>query len=944
VPREADLIDAPMLGAQPRPRRGMSADRPMAQGQNNGPGSDPSREPITGPSAKASADFLFDLLVEVVRCHQPEIEPVLRGAAGRSDLAPALASRALQAQGIWFQLLSLAEQAAAMRRRRRVEGTQGRDQLRGTFDCVLAEASRAGVTAQEIASRLDTLRIRPVITAHPTEAKRVTVLEKHRKIYLLLRDLESPRWTACERGALVDALRDEIELLWMTGELHLDKPTVQQEVAWGLHFFEETLFEVVPEMLTSLERALRRYYPGARFEVTPLLQFGSWIGGDRDGNPFVTTSVTRQIFADNALAGMHRYRRRLIELARVLSISERVRQVGEGFRGALNRQLEASGDAAAIAGRNSGEPYRQYLTCMVRKLDESIAAVQGRRTARAQYGNADELVADLRVLEEALLDTGCSAIAKDLVRPLRWGVEIFRVSTVRLDLRENTTRTTQALQAMWRATTPGGEVPPPLDSADWRSWLLAELARPRSGTRALVGLPAEAEETLAMFRLVGEMRHRLDREAFGSFILSMTRSVNDILGAYVLAKEAGVFLDAAGIEICPLPIVPLFETIGDLHAAPAIMRELLAISVVRRSTRWQGGVQEVMIGYSDSNKDGGFVSSNWELAKVQSKLTRLGEEARIAIAFFHGRGGSVSRGGVPTGHAIAAQPAGSIRRRFRVTEQGEVVSFKYANRGTAAYQIELLASSVFEHALKSEREEALAAPSEFDDAMEAISGAAHAAYHQLTSNAKLVTYLQAASPLEEISLLNIGSRPARRLGAQTLDDLRAIPWVFAWAQNRHAITGWYGAGSGLAGFIEVRGKRGEALLHRMFRDCRLFRLVLDELEKTLVLVDLSIARDYAALVADEAARSVIFSMVEREYWLTREMVLRISGDKEVAQRFAQYRARLDERLPTINHVNRQQVELLRRFRAADDALTKEEYKSALLLSINCIAAGLGATG
>jgi phosphoenolpyruvate carboxylase len=937
-------MGVPMFDAQPRPGRGMKADRLMTRGTSNGLGSDRSRVGFTGPSAKESADFLFDLLVEVIRRHQPEIEPVLRGTAGCSEFTAALTSRAMQAQGIWFQLLSLAEQAAAMRRRRGVEGTRGRDQLRGTFDYVLAEASRASVTAQEIASRLDTLRIRPVITAHPTEAKRVTVLEKHRKIYLLLRELESSRWTAGERCALVDALSDQIELLWMTGELHLDKPTVQQEVAWGLHFFEETLFEAVPETLASLERALRRYYPGERFEVTRLLQFGSWIGGDRDGNPFVTTAVTRQILSDNALAGMHRYRRCLIELARMLSISEGVRPVGDAFRRELDRQLEASGDAASIGRRNPGEPYRQYVACMVRKLDESIASMQGRRTARAQYGNADELVVDLRALETALLDAGCPSIANNLVRPVRWAVETFRFSTVRLDLRENTTRTTQALQAMWRATTLGGEAPPSPDSAEWRCWLLGELARPHSGERTLAGLPAQADETLAMFRLVGEMRHRLDREAFGSFILSMTRSVNDVLGAYVLAKEAGVFLDAAGVEICPLPIVPLFETISDLRAAPAIMRELLAISVVRRSTRWQGGVQEVMIGYSDSNKDGGFVSSNWELAKIQSKLTRLGEEARIAIAFFHGRGGSVSRGGVPTGRAIAAQPAGSIRGRFRVTEQGEVVSFKYANRGTAAYQLELLASSVFEHALKSEGEEALIPRSEFDDAMEAIAGAAHAAYHQLTSHSSLVAYLQAASPLEEISLLNFGSRPARRLGAQTLGDLRAIPWVFAWAQNRHAITGWYGAGSGLAGFIDVRRERGEALLHRMFRDCRLFRLVLDELEKTLVLVDLSIARDYADLVADDTARRAIFSMVEREYWLTREMVLRISGDKEVAQRFTQYRARLDERLPTINQVNRQQVDLLRRFRAAADELTKEEYKSALLLSINCIAAGLGATG
>ena len=336
-----------------------------------------------------------------------------------------------------------------------------------------------------------------------------------------------------------------------------------------------------------------------------------------------------------------------------------------------------------------------------------------------------------------------------------------------------------------------------------------------------------------MFALVADMRSRLDREAFGSFILSMTHSVADVLGAYVLAKEGGLYLDEAGLELCTLPIVPLFETIPDLRAAPVIMRELLRVPVVRRSTRWQGNVQEVMIGYSDSNKDGGFMSSNWELAKAQSKLTRLGEELGVAIAFFHGRGGSVSRGGAPTGHAIAAQPAGSIRGRFRVTEQGEVVSFKYANRGTASYQMELLASSVFAHALKSEREDALVPRAEFDDALEALSGASLAAYGKFIADPDLVAYFQAASPLEEISLLNIGSRPARRFGARSLADLRAIPWVFAWAQNRHAITGWYGVGSGLTSFIEVRGERGLQLLHRMFEDSRLFRLILDEVEKTL---------------------------------------------------------------------------------------------------------------
>ena len=447
-----------------------------------------------------------------------------------------------------------------------------------------------------------------------------------------------------------------------------------------------------------------------------------------------------------------------------------------------------------------------------------------------------------------------------------------------------------------------------------------------------------------MFGQAAETRRSLDRDAFGSFILSMTRSVDDILGAYLLAKEGGAFLDAAGTEVCALPIVPLFETIGDLRAAPNIMREALSVPLIRRSTHWQGGVQEVMIGYSDSNKDGGFVASNWELAKAQSQLTKVGAEQGIPIAFFHGRGGSVSRGGAPTGRAIAAQPAGSIRGRFRVTEQGEVVSYKYANKGTALYQMELLAASVFEHALKSEREEALKPKREFDDIMEALSGASRAAYTGLVSHPGLVQYFQAASPLEEISLLNIGSRPARRFGARSLADLRAIPWVFAWAQNRHIITGWYGVGSAIHSLLQVRGQQGEELLPHLFRDSRLFRLIIDEVEKTLLLVDLDIARDYASLVPEEGVRDTIFPMIEEELALTREMVLKVSGGSEIGGRFPEFRRALAARLPTINEVNREQVELLRRFRGAESEAEREAYKSALLLSINTVAAGLGATG
>jgi phosphoenolpyruvate carboxylase len=889
-------------------------------------------------------ELLSALLLQLARERQPDIEPLLRGEGDVRSVSPDVVARALQVQGIWFQLLSIAEQNAAMRRRRQVEAERGHEQLRGTFANVVSTAAAAGIPAADIHGLLAQLRVRPVITAHPTEAKRVTVLEKHRRIYRRLVELESPRWTPRERQALVDGLRNDIELLWLTGELRLAKPTVPQEVYWGLHFFNETLFEAVPDLLEKVERALRQYYPGERFEVPTFFQFGSWIGGDRDGNPFVTNEVTRTTLLENRLTGVRRYHRRLSELVRLLSITERSIPPSKRFRQALERELAATGEGDAIAGRNPGEIIRQYLATMLRRLEVMIRATErgDARVDPAGYASADALIGDLRLIESELIDSGRREIAEALVRPVRREVEAFRFSTVRLDVRENTTKLNAALRALHAGLGGGADAPGAPEA--WRAWIAGELARPLPPDTAAPTLPSDCAETLGMFALVRQLREEIDREAFGCFVLSMTRSVSDVLGAYLLAKTAGLFADAPGVESCTLPIVPLFETIDDLQRAPAIMKELLNVPLVRRSIRAQGGVQEVMIGYSDSNKDGGFLASNWELYKAQIKLTRVGREAGIPIAFFHGRGGSVSRGGAPTGRAIAAQPAGSIGGRMRITEQGEVVSFKYANRGTAQYQIELLAASVAEHTLKSEREEALVPTAEGDEAMEALSGAAMAAYRRLIDDPNLLPYYQAASPLEELTLLNMGSRPARRFGAQSLSDLRAIPWVFAWSQNRHFVPGWYGVGSGILTFLQVRGQRGSTLLARMFSDSRLFRLIVDEVEKTLSYVDLDLARQYAELVPDPAVSDAIFPMIEEEYHRTVEAVLRISGGSELAQRFPRFRRKLARRMPTLNQVSRQQIELLRRFRASGSDRTQEEQLSALLLSINAIAAGFGATG
>ena len=901
------------------------------------------------------AELLYAALLEVLDRHEPTVAKLLRGEPidepGGQALSNRLLARTLQAQSIWFQLLAVAEQNRDMRRRREVERQRGRVAVAGTFEYVFQLAASQGLSAAQVREGLQQLRVRPVITAHPTEARRVTVLERLRRVYLRLYDLESPRWTERERLDLQRAVRDEVELLWLTGELKLDRPTVQQEVDWGLYFFDENLFDVVPALYGRIEAAYRHQFPGEAIELPAVFGFGSWIGGDRDGNPFVTSAVTRDTLWRLRGAALGRYRARLQELARQLSVSERSLAVSDSFRAALDAALVGCVRGDQLKLRNPGELFRQFAGCMLQKLQHSIDACDVKRACGAGgYAHADQLIADLQAMHDELARGPAAQLAESHVAPLLREVRVFRFATARLDVRENTQRINDTLTEFWRLGRPGAEPPAP-DSGAWLDWLHTELAAPRTPGSYWAheeALTPDARETLATFRTIAEFRAMGEREAVGTLILSMTHRAADVLGVYLLAKHAGLFHDAAGLERCVLPVVPLLETIPDLRRACTLLKELLAVPLVQRTLRAQGMVQEVMIGYSDSNKDGGYLSANWELYKAQAQMTRLAETLGheggcrgLRIAFFHGRGGSVSRGGAPTGRAIAALPAGSVRGGLRVTEQGEVVSGKYANRGTAAYQVELLSASVLQHLLMSEREDALVPRHEFDEAMEALSGAAWASYRRLMECPELLPYLRGASPLEELSLLNMGSRPARRVaGATSLADLRAIPWVFAWTQNRHMLTGWYGMGSALEAFVEVRKARGLALLQRMFEECRLFRTVIDEVEKTLLTVDMDIAAEYAALVPDAAVRDAVFGQVQAEYQRTCQRVLEVTDSGTLAERFPQHRRRLGRRLQTMNQVSHHQVQLLQRWRAGGD----EEVRTALLLSIRCGAAGLGATG
>ncbi|MGH6719430.1 MAG: phosphoenolpyruvate carboxylase, partial [Alphaproteobacteria bacterium] len=634
-------------------------------------------------------------------------------------------------------------------------------------------------------------------------------------------------------------------------------------------------------------------------------------------------------------AALARYAERLDDLTRRLSLSRNIVAVPAELDARRARRLAGVASAGRIAERNPAEPFRQYVAAL---------GIKVRATGRpggAGYNRPRELIDDLRALERALVEVKAAGAARALVCPLRREVEVFGFRTAALDLRQNTTVTTGALAALWRADRATGGVAPAPGSAPWRAWLERRLRQPGpSGGDA----PGKAKDVVGMFRLAAEAKAGVDGEAVGGFILSMTRSADDVLGAYLLAKLGGLFADAEGVESCTLPIVPLFETIDDLRRAPAIVRELLAVPVVRRSVHRLGGVFEVMIGYSDSNKDGGYLCSAWELAKAQKRLVAVGEEAGVPIRFFHGRGGSVGRGGAPTGRAIAAQPAGSVRGRLRLTEQGEVVSAKYANRGTAQYQLELLAASVLEHTVRSREGEGATIP-EHEEALEALAGLSYVAYRRFVEHPSLLAYFEAASPVEELASLRMGSRPARRFGAARLDDLRAIPWMFAWSQNRHMIPGWYGVGSALESFVKVRGEDGARLLADMFQRSRLFRLTISEVERALLVTNLAIARAYADLVPDASVRDAVFPLIEAEHRRTVAHVLTVSGGAELGERSPSYRRRLGHVLPALDQVSRMQVELFGRVRAGRCAgRARRSDLVPLLLSMNCVAAALGWTG
>ena len=882
--------------------------------------------------------MLRGLLRQVIKAREPDVLPILDDAKAAQDIKPHLVEHALQVISIWLQLMNIAEENAAVKSRRAIEKQTGPDDVAGSLSQSLAQAAASGVKDEQVSKVLQILDVGPTLTAHPTEAKRITVLEIHRRIYLKLFELDNPRWTPRERDTMLFELRNEIDLVWMTGEVRAEKPTVENEVAWGLHFFRDALFDRTTAVCDTLLSALQRHFPDATSALRPPLKFSSWIGGDRDGNPFVTVDTTKAALRANTSASVSRLDKKLKDLAVFLSISSAEMPIPSAFAALIDEQLALSGQGDTIRTRNSAEPFRQYFSALRERLEATFEVGH----AAKPLTNVDELISLLAKAEAALDEMRAAGLAVNLIRPVRWEAEIFGFRTASLDLRQNTTVTNRVLTEIWRKMNPlAKEDAPTLRSADWNTWLRNELAKPMGFVPQFRNLSEEATELLGLMHLIRETLDGPDPKAIGTFILSMTQSADDVLGLYLLAKYCGLFSDDASCETCRIRVVPLFETIDDLRAGPAIMEDLLANPIVQNSVRVAGGCQEIMLGYSDSNKDGGFFCASFELFEAQRRLIRVGEKAKVAISFFHGRGGSVSRGGAPAGRAIAAQPAGTVGGRMRVTEQGEVVSSKFANRGTAQINLETLTSAVLLHSLKSKVEDVQRLNPEHQKAVEQIAQLSFKAYQKLAHDPSLITYFQQASPVEELALLKIGSRPSRRFGAKGLSDLRAIPWVFAWSQNRHLLTGWYGLGYALDDFLSSRGGDGLKLLREMFLKSPGFRLAIDEVEKSLYLADMDVAEKYASLVQSRNDAERLFALIKHEHKRTSKVILQLSGDNLLCERFTSFRRRFDRVSEMVNQANNWQVELLRETRAGKSSDT---LNGALLATMNCVAAGLGWTG
>jgi phosphoenolpyruvate carboxylase len=852
-----------------------------------------------------------------------------------NSLPPAEALQIIRAFGFFSHLANIAEDQHHIRRTRAHHLTSSAPR-EGTMTHALARAREAGIPPARLRAFFDGAMVVPVLTAHPTEVRRQSMIDREMEIADLLDERDRRPLTAAELAANEAALRRAVLTLWQTNLLRRTRLRVIDEIANGVSYYDHTFLSELPRFYADLEKELANAEVAPTDSLPSFLRIGSWIGGDRDGNPFVTEEVLRAALRAQSSRALRYYLDELHLLGGELSLDGRL----VGVTDALEELAARSPDRSA---NRQDEPYRRAITGIYARLAatarmlDHLEAPQHAVGEAPPYRDSGELLADLVILDRSLVANGSGILAEGRLKNLRRAVDAFGFHLAALDLRQNSDAHGCTVGEML------GLVQPDLDYAALAEperirLLLAELGTARPLASAFLSYSAETASELAILRATAEAHRHYGRACMPHYVISQTTGVSDILETAVLLKEAGLLRPREGV--LDLDIVPLFETIDDLRHCGEVMDELLGLSEYMRLLESRDLVQEVMLGYSDSNKDGGFLTSGWELYKAELALVEVFRLHDVGLRLFHGRGGSVGRGGGPSYQAILAQPVGAVQGAIRITEQGEVIASKYSNPELGRRNLEILAAATLEATLL-QPETAETRP-EYLEAMEFLSAEAYRAYRSLVYETDgFDRFFRESTVIGEIANLNIGSRPSSRRASARIEDLRAIPWVFSWAQCRLMLPGWYGFGSAVNAWLEAQPNSGIRMLQRMYREWPFFQMLLSNMDMVLAKSDIAIASRYAELVSDSELRDRVFSRLRAEWQSVVDALPRIMGQQSLLESNPLLARSIRNRFPYLDPLNHMQIELLKRYRAGD---TDQDVVTGIHLTINGLAAGLRNSG
>ncbi len=879
---------------------------------------------------------------EIMTC----LQEVLR-STGQSHLAGKLpwiaendpgqatdsAKQTSEVYSIAFQLLDMIEEQVSLETRREREILFGAEAEKGLWPRVLQSLSESGFDEKQIAEAMQHVRVEPVFTAHPTEAKRPSVRERHRDLYDQLLRLEAPGQTEHNRSEAREEMLTALEALWSTGEIHTERPTIERELRNALFY----LREVFPETLEQLDHNLEYAWKEAGFDPAvlrehgggPRVRFGLWIGGDRDGHPFVTAQVTRDTLSELRRQSLKLYRRELRTIAYQLTVSSPAHRAPESLTTRIAELVELLGEEGKyIRDRNPEEPWRAFGFLLRAWLTADIDVTP------------ESFRADLELYYDSLVSIGAKRLAGRFIRPVRRKFEAFGFHLAELDIRQNSAfHDKAAAQLLDAVGIPNGAAFDEWSEADRVAFLSEELQSPRPFLHIDQPAGPEADAVRECYRALVDHR-RTRGPGAGALIVSMTRQLSDLLLVHLFAREAGLMESSGDAMVCPLQVVPLFETLDDLANGAGIVDDYLSHPAVQASLEVSGGngsvkSQQIMLGYSDSNKDGGILASQWALHDAQKSISDVGRKHGVELRFFHGRGGTISRGAGPTNWFMRALPHGSLTGDFRMTEQGETIARKYAYPESSVYHLESLQACVTNATVRHR----LGEPGE-DPGIDLIPQLAKwstTAYRDLLETDGFISFYRQATPIDALEQTQMGSRPSRRTGTASLDDLRAIPWVFSWTQSRFYLPGWYGVGSALDQLYKEQPEDFQRLADTI-AESTLPRYIFTSVETNLMSANLELMSAYASLVKEDDLRKTFMDKIENEFQLARTHLGKLFP-RPIEVRRPRYAKTLHLRDQPLRILHQQQVELLRSWRETDEDITRD-----LIFSISAIASGLRTTG